>query len=224
MDYFKLIEHPLNLDSTFRFRCKQCGNCCRNREDILISPYDLSRIAQHLSVKPKDVIDRYCLFYIGRNSHLPVVLLKAIGKDKHCPFLQNNRCAIHASKPTVCALFPLGRFANIREGSGETQYLLQPVSCGAKDETHTVREWLSSLDLLESDAWFQVWQKTIAELSPLMRRLDEKLPEDLLNMLNSILFTEMYLAYRMDMDFLSQFRANMEKLAELLKNIESVNR
>ncbi len=219
MDYMELIKHPLNLDSTFRFRCKQCGDCCRHREDILVSPYDLSRIARHLHVKPKDVIDRYCLFYIGEDSNLPVVLLKALGKDKHCPFLVNNRCSIHASKPTVCALFPLGRFADVRDGIGKTQFFLQPVSCGSKDEIHTVREWLGSFDLLESDAWFQVWQKTIMELSPLMKRLKEQLPEDILDMLYSILFTEMYLAYHPEYDFLPQFNKNMLRFSELLKEL-----
>ena len=224
MDYFKLIGKPLNLDSTFRFRCKQCGNCCRNREDILISPYDLFRSARHLSMTPKDVIDRYCHFYIGTGSHLPVVLLKAVGRDKHCPFLQSNRCSIHISKPTVCALFPLGRFADASKGVGEMQFFLQPVSCGGKDEIHTIREWLSSFDLLESNTWFQAWQNVILELSPLMNRLCKSLPEDVLNKAYSILFAEMYLAYQQNVDFLPQFKTNMEKVTELLKSVENISR
>ena len=104
MDYFKLIGKPLNLDSTFRFRCKQCGNCCRNREDILISPYDLFRIARHLSMTPKDVIDRYCHFYIGTGSHLPVVLLWAgtsivhFSKAIAVPFTSVNRLFVRCSR------------------------------------------------------------------------------------------------------------------------------
>lgn len=223
MDYLKLIQHPLNLDSTFHFRCRQCGDCCRNREDILLSPYDLSRIARHLSVNPKHVVDRFCHFYIGDSSRLPVVLLKSIGNDKRCPFLLNNRCSIHASKPTVCALFPLGRFANVSEGNGRTQFFLQPVSCGAKDEAHTVREWLSSFDLLESETWFQAWQRAITALSPLMGKLQTTLSEDILDMVYSILFSVMYLNYQNDQDFLPQFNTNMRKVIELLTKVDSLN-
>ena len=58
---------------------------------------------------------------------------------------------MHAVKPSVCALYPLGRFMQVETeafnrgelGGATVQYLLQDdVDCGDKSKTHTVREWL----------------------------------------------------------------------------------
>ena len=36
------IEHnKLTADDPFRFHCTQCGKCCINREDILLTPLNL---------------------------------------------------------------------------------------------------------------------------------------------------------------------------------------
>ena len=31
-------KNALKPGETFRFRCRQCGKCCKNREDILLNP------------------------------------------------------------------------------------------------------------------------------------------------------------------------------------------
>ena len=39
----ELMKHPIGKDEGFRFHCNQCGECCRDRVDILLSPFDLCR-------------------------------------------------------------------------------------------------------------------------------------------------------------------------------------
>lgn len=41
-------NNKLNADDSFKFHCTQCGKCCINRDDILLSPQDLFRIAKKL--------------------------------------------------------------------------------------------------------------------------------------------------------------------------------
>ena len=49
------IEHnKLTADDPFRFHCTQCGKCCINREDILLTPLDLFRIANELKLSLKN--------------------------------------------------------------------------------------------------------------------------------------------------------------------------
>ena len=36
IDY--MMSHKMGLDDTFRFHCKACGKCCKNREDVLLTP------------------------------------------------------------------------------------------------------------------------------------------------------------------------------------------
>ena len=82
---------------------------------------------------------------------------------------------------------------------------------------------MSSFDLLESETWFQAWQRAITALSPLMGKLQTTLSEDILDMVYSILFSVMYLNYQNDQDFLPQFNTNMRKVIELLTKVDSLN-
>ena len=45
----ELMKHPLSADDIFSFRCKQCGGCCKDRNDILLSPFDIPIIPNGLS-------------------------------------------------------------------------------------------------------------------------------------------------------------------------------
>ena len=62
----------LSLDSTFRFHCTKCGDCCRNREDIILSPRDLYRLATELKSDTKSVVEAYGEQYIGNESMFPI--------------------------------------------------------------------------------------------------------------------------------------------------------
>lgn len=68
----------LERDAQFRFTCAGCGNCCRGREDIVLSGYDLWRIAARLRLPPQIVARGYCRSSIGRVSHLPVLRLAPV--------------------------------------------------------------------------------------------------------------------------------------------------
>ena len=100
----------IGLDETFQFHCTQCGECCVNREDILLNPRDMYKIARYLKMEPRDVLEKYCETYIGETSRMPIIRLLPIGKIKRCPFLKNCKCEIHEAKPSVCAIYPLGRY------------------------------------------------------------------------------------------------------------------
>ena len=40
----------IGLDDTFQFHCTQCGLCCVNREDILLSPMDIFKMSKELGM------------------------------------------------------------------------------------------------------------------------------------------------------------------------------
>ena len=104
------IERQLmDLDGEFRFKCRKCGKCCRHQNTILFNPRDIFNIARKLQMTPEKVISKYAETYIGSASKIPVVHMVPRGQNAVCPFLKDGLCSIHACKPTVCALFPLGR-------------------------------------------------------------------------------------------------------------------
>ena len=99
----------IGLDETFKFHCTMCGKCCIHREDILLSPKDIYNMAKELNLSAEDLFKQYCEVYIGPDSKVPIVRLKPRGSVKRCPLLKNRKCIVHKAKPTVCAMFPIGR-------------------------------------------------------------------------------------------------------------------
>lgn len=67
-----IVDHydtfKIGPDEPFPFHCVQCGKCCVHREDILLNPQDLFRMAKHLGQTPKDVVIHYCEVYTGPDS------------------------------------------------------------------------------------------------------------------------------------------------------------
>ena len=223
----------IGVDDTFRFRCTACGKCCTNREDIMMNPLDVYRAAKHLEMEVTELLDKYCIVFVGRSSLLPIVSPKMKGRIKKCPFLENRKCSIHEAKPAVCELFPLGRIGD-GKADGKVSYFLQPLDCGKKDEVHTVREWLSGSGLKESEEWFFEWQAAIAVLSKKMRSIFLDPGEDVLKdkdkaekilliggEVEKALIATIYLNYDMDKEFLPQFKENLNEATNMLDMTES---
>lgn len=77
---------------TFAFSCDRCGRCCREREDVLLNPADLFRIAKFLNQTPSQVVEHYCECCIGPDSGLPLIRLKPKAYRNTCPFLGSECC------------------------------------------------------------------------------------------------------------------------------------
>ena len=224
-------KNALAPGQPFRFHCTQCGKCCKNREDILLNPYDLHRVSQALGIPHDQVVSRYCTVYIGDSSRFPCVLLTPVGPEKACPLLKGNKCSVHRGKPTVCALYPLGRaircstsHAPTSPAEGEKSgmfYFLNGATCGKNDEEHTVEEWLSEFDLQESEEWFLLWSEVLGDLAPRLMELEKKLSPKLMEPVFNAVFVGMYLNYQPFGSFLSQFKKNVEKVKGLLQMVET---
>ena len=225
-----LVNNALKPGEPFRFRCLQCGSCCRNREDILLNPYDLHRISKELNLSPAEVLGRYCITYIGESSHFPCVLLRPKGDRKICPLLKKGRCSVHRNKPTVCALYPLGRGVMMEKDSEtglseppKITYFRQNVGCGAKDEEHTVQEWLEEFNLQESEMWFLEWSREITKMSLLIQKLERIASEEAMNTLFQTILIKIYLDYPEGIDvgpqFLEIFRNNAAMIIQFLNQV-----
>ena len=218
--YEQMLRHTLGREDTFRFHCTGCGACCKHREDILVTPFDLNRMAHYLGMEMREVFREYCVWYTGPSSKLPVVTVRMLGPEQICPFLENTRCRIHEAKPTVCALFPLGRLGSDEDDS--IRYILQKVSCGTEDEVHTVQDWLVGFGLEESETWFREWQKVIMPMAKRMREFAEKSPEEWMEITEAHLLGTLYLNYENDRDFMEQFHGNAEIANMVLDMTEAV--
>ena len=227
-----LYSMTIGLDDTFKFHCDQCGKCCTHREDIILSPMDIFKMAKELKMTPVEFYHEYCVFNIGEHTRMPIVRLASEGKDTHCVLLKNRRCSVHKVKPAVCAMFPLGRYMSFEKDdynaeaidTSKVKYLLQPPECGDESETHTVREWLSGFDIkLEDDAFVQ-WQKAISQFGSKLKAREKK--QDMLTMMEIwfVVRVSLYLRYDTSKDFLPQFNYNVENLLKLVDDIPKLKR
>ena len=189
----ELETNLLDLDFEFRFKCRRCGKCCIHQETIIFNARDIFNIAQKKGMAMREVVDAYTETYISRNSCIPIVHLLSNGPKGACPLLSaDGRCSVHDCKPTVCALFPLGRVAINRTddqapGEGEMptiKYILNDHSCGSAKTVNTVRSWLAKFGIPEQDEFYLLWNKVRMSLTPAVMKLEEeKVSEPVLEML-----------------------------------------
>lgn len=206
----------IGLDDTFQFHCTRCGMCCINREDIMLSPMDIYKMAKELKITPTKFFAQYCQTHIGDNSRMPIIRLQPIGDDLRCPLLKNHKCSVHKVKPAVCALFPLGRYISLKSqdysaeavGNSEVKYLIQPIECGDNSQTHTVREWLSDFDIKTEDEAFVRWHQTVAQVGTKISELEKAW--DMMTMIEVWFMVRVFLYERYDTEepFMPQFEEN----------------
>jgi Fe-S-cluster containining protein len=158
---YKILK---DQNDTFNFGCKQCGQCCLDNHDIIVSPWDVIRMSEALNQPSTVLLDSVLNIHVGQTSHIPVATLKMIKIPNTsitcCPFLtfdpQNNifKCAIQKDKPFNCAIYPLGRVNMIDKTTGQRtmEYFCQDITCCAdKTQTITLKDWIAMYDLQGSE-------------------------------------------------------------------------
>lgn len=196
----------------FSFACAGCGDCCRGREDIVLSGFDLWRIAARLRLPPQTVARAFCKASIGTVSHLPVLRLAPVREERNnCPFLAGDHCAIHDAEPLVCALYPLAQEIS-REG--EVAYFLQPTECGGQVIEANVEDYLQRYDVPAREATDVRWALACMELEDIVERLRVELEPVLLRRMNQKMWQALYYGYDFAQDYLPQLERNLAWLGQ----------
>ena len=227
----EIEQQLMELDSEFRFKCRKCGKCCKHQDTILFTPRDIFNIARKFHMTPEEVINKYAETYIGSASRIPVVHMVPRGQNAVCPFLRDGLCSIHDCKPTVCALFPLGRVVvnaeklekGLEDGQVEVKYILNDIDCGSRKQVHTVREWLARFGIPEEDEFFLLWSRLTAMLHGMIRELEEHhVSDETLNLFWNAILCTLYLDYDTSAEFFPQFQKVVETLTSLCQGVSEV--
>lgn len=208
-------RNTLSLDDTFCFSCKMCGDCCRNRDDaIVLTGVDIFYIAKALGISTAEVIGRYTEPHIGFSSKTPIFTL-AERPDGSCSLLHNGKCSVQSMKPTVCAIFPLGRMSI--PGEDGFRYFRQPITCAGREsgEKHTVREWIDSFHIQERDAETKAWTALFTAVSLVMRQLR---PDSAFQLSEHVaaVTRALYFDYPLNAPFVDSVRENAHILVAML--------
>lgn len=210
----------LNPKDRFSFGCNGCGQCCKNRKDILLNAYDILRLQGYLGISFSELLDAYSELYVGNTSGLPIVRLRS---DVTCPFLSQGKCMVQEAKPTVCALFPLGRAIS----GQEIKYFVQNVRCGTNAKEHTLQDWLKCLGV-DNERCSIVWGKIIVESTQIMQEIHQEKDDVLKKLFQNFMVSVLYDGFDCSIDYYSQFSKRYEdiklihgKLPELIRQFKS---
>ena len=204
----------LGFYDTFEFTCKACGKCCKKRTDLILTPYDIFRIAGYLGRSALEILARYCEVYEGRQSHIPIVRVLPVPPSLTCPFLRNNKCSVNEKKPGVCRVYPLARiYKNDSDGS---RYYLNGASCKHEPKTITVKEWIGDFASEEAEQVGKVWSEIIHNVHHTIQSQKLKeLPEVWKRVFDSM-FDAFYAKYDIQQPFIPQLERNYEELKKIM--------
>lgn len=206
----------LALDAPFAFVCAGCGACCRHRHDLVLSGYDLYRIARRLRLAPRIVAHAFCKAYIAPKSCLPTLCLTPDPQTGHCRFFEGNACTIHEARPLACALYPLGQ--SIDPLTAQVEYHAQLPLCGAAVPERTLRQYLEDSAVWERTGTDARWAVVCTQISEQLLAAGGQQHPHFAAAARRIQ-KALYLDYDLGDEFYPQFQQNVAALMPLLPRI-----
>lgn len=104
------VPEILNEDHPLRFSCHKgisCFNQCCKQADVMLAPYDVIRLKNHLNMTSEDFLKEYTVPWEMEAKGVVGVKLKT-NEDKHCLFMTENGCSVYADRPSACRYYPYG--------------------------------------------------------------------------------------------------------------------
>ncbi len=170
--------------------CKDCHKCCGGMgTSIVIDPYDVWRLKKELNLGFENLLQKS---YIELNMVDGLILpnLKMNEKDT-CSFLdENGRCSIHAARPGICRIFPLGR---VYDENG-FKYFVQKGQC-AKEKSLAktkVKKWIDTEDITINQKYILKWHNLIRTVGDKMIELKQSGRGEMLNEIAMYILNEFF--------------------------------
>ena len=141
--------------------CAGCSSCCRGMGNtIVLDPYDVWRLTGGLGVSLQQLLAGHLELNVVDGIILPN--LKMSGEEETCSFLDaNGRCTIHAYRPGICRLFPLGRIYE----DGGFRYFLQVYECAKETRAKVkVKKWIDMPEPKRYDEFVCTWHYFLKDL------------------------------------------------------------
>ena len=194
--------------------CKGCSKCCHAMGDtILLDPYDIWRFQKGLGKNANELLaeGKIAMRVVDGVILLHIQMAPCGEGEECCPFLDGEGwCTIHAHRPGLCRLFPLGRYY---EDDG-FKYFLQKSECDHPKAKVKISKWLEEPDLPRHEAFVLTWHGILKEAE----RLQEESGDDAFaRNLNLFLLKTFYLApYAPQEGFYEQFERRLAAYREIV--------
>ena len=192
--------------------CEGCSKCCRSDmgTSITLDPYDVWMLTKGTGRSFTDLVEKEI-----KLSVLDGLILPHMNMEKGCGFLDGNgRCTIHAYRPSICRLFPLGRYYE----NGDFKYFLQVHECTKQNRSKVkVQKWIDIEPIEEHTAFVRKWHNFLG----LARRKtgEARDPQQIRNFMLFLLELFYVSEYEADVDFFEQFHRRMKVAIREMKKI-----
>ncbi len=191
--------------------CKGQATCCHGMGcSIILDPYDIYRLTANLNVTVQELLTDKIELNVVDGIILPN--LKMTELEEGCSFLnKEGKCSIHAHRPGICRIFPLGRYYE----NHSFQYFLQKDECQNNSKTMIkVKNWIHTSEIGKNTEFLINWHYFLNDAEKvIMNTQDEKLVKDL----NLYILNCFYLKkYEPEMDFYMQFNQRLSEANRIL--------
>lgn len=150
--------------------CAGCSACCRGMgSSVVLDPYDVHRLTCGTGMSFEALLQNHLELNVVDGVILPN--LKMAGEQEACAFLnEEGRCTIHAHRPGICRIFPLGRLYE----NGSFQYILQIHECKKGNRSKVkVKKWIDTPNAKQYDEYIAVWHYFLKDLQKIAREDEE---------------------------------------------------
>ena len=193
--------------------CEGCSACCQGMgESIVLDPLDIHRLCCGLHTDFNGLMVDKIELQIVDSVILPNLKM-ASGNTEACSFLNpEGRCSIHAFRPGICRLFPLGRFYE----NGSFKYFLQVHECPKPNKTKVkIKKWLDTPNLKTYEKYIADWHFFLKGLQEYVMNLTSDSSSNSDSTARTIsmhVLTQFYLTpYGEDRNFYEEFYERLEK-------------
>ncbi len=185
--------------------CRDCHKCCSGMgNSIVLDPYDVYRLCKGTGKSFSELLNQALSLSLYDGVILPHLQMTA--ETDCCYFLnQDGRCSIHACRPGMCRIFPLGRYYE----NGGFQYFLQTGECVNKARTKVkVSKWIDTEQLADNQKFIGDWHYFLKDAGERTRTApDEQHAKGIMmEILNCFYIRE----YDLQAEFYPQFYARLE--------------
>ena len=179
--------------------CTGCSACCRGMgSSVVLDPFDVHRLVTGTGMSFERLLQSHLELNVVDGVILPN--LKMGGESEACAFLnEEGRCTVHAYRPGICRIFPLGRLYE----DGSFQYILQVHECKKGNRSKVkVKKWIDTPDAKRYDRYIARWHYFLKGLQKLAREDEEGTVAKTVSM---FVLQRFYLAgYEAEKDFFEQ--------------------
>lgn len=160
--------------------CEGCSECCHGRGDtITLDPLDVFQLKSGLQASFEQLMARGISLGVVNGIIRPSMMMTD-EQDSKCVFLnERGLCDIHAFRPGLCRLFPLGRVYE----DGEIKYILLTGECVRENRTKVkVRKWIDMPDMGAYERFLLAWHDFLKDIEAAVNDAEDEAFAKNLNM------------------------------------------